>query len=260
MRLLPHPHLPQLATSVLALVCSASPAAPLQLRPAQDASLYAGTPDAQTLADGSGPHLWLATTAEGLTRRALLRFDLAGVPAGSVLRSARLVLYQSRSRSDHVVRVHRVLQAWGEGPANSGAAGGGAPAAAGDVTWLNRLHPSQAWQQPGATHQAAASAQALVGPPNQAYVFESAQLTADVQAWLQQPASNHGWLLVGDEAQLQSAKRFESRENTSAANQPRLELDFEDGAQTAQGDVPVPGWAVAALALMVSATLGRRVT
>ena len=41
----------------------------------------------------------------------------------------------------------------------------------------------------------------------------TAQLTADVQNWLELPAANHGWLLKTDEFGPVEVRRFESREN-----------------------------------------------
>lgn len=251
-----------LCTLLCALACSgAAHGASVQLSPVADASIFNGTLGADTLADGAGPHLWLAVTAEGLNRRALLRFDVSALPPGSVVRSARLVLYESRSRTDQVVRVHRVLAPWTEGPADGGGSGTGVAAQPGDVTWQRRSHPAQAWQAPGGDWAAQASAQALVGPPNQTYAFgSSAGLVADVQAWVDLPAANHGWVLIGDEITQQSAKRFESRENTAAANRPRLEVDYDPPAPAgaSDGDVPLPAWALGLLALGLALRLRPR--
>jgi MYXO-CTERM domain-containing protein len=98
----------------------------------------------------------------------------------------------------------------------------------------------------------------LVGPPNQTYAWTGPGLLADVQHWLVQPQANHGWLLRGDELTLLSAKRFESRENTAVANRPQLELMFDPpAAESHSGDVPLPAWALAALALALAGALRR---
>ena len=221
----------------------------LVLTPVQDASIFNGTPASDSLAEGSGGYLWLSTTAEGLARRALLRFDLGAVPPGSVLRTARLVLYESRSRTNHLVAVHRLLAAWTEGPANAGGSGTGVAAGTGDVTWRLRSHPALPWQQPGGDFMPNASAIALLGLPNQTYAWADAPgLVADVQRWVNLPADNHGWILIGDEINAQSAKRFESRNNAVTVNRPRLELVFDSPAPPADGDVPLPLWAMALLA------------
>ena len=40
-------------------------------------------------------------------------------------------------------------------------------------------------------------------------------MVADVQGWLDNPASNFGWLMLGDESTNLTAKRFDTRESTS---------------------------------------------
>ena len=51
-------------------------------------------------------------------------------------------------------------------------------------------------------------------------------MVADAQAWLDTPATNFGWILIGNEAQLKTAKRFNSRENPNSSNRPVLTLDY----------------------------------
>jgi hypothetical protein len=53
-------------------------------------------------------------------------------------------------------------------------------------------------------------------------------MVADVQGWLDTPANNHGWILIGPE-DVQSAKRFGSRENSDVALRPALVLEFVSG-------------------------------
>jgi hypothetical protein len=230
------------------------------LTPAQDASIFAGTPTSDQQAEGSGDYLWLSTTAEGLVRRMLLRFDLSALPPGSVVRSARLVLFESRSRADHTVSVHRLLASWSEGPANAGGSGTGVPASAGDVTWRLRNFPGLPWQQPGGDFVPTASAQALVSFPNQTYAWgDSPGLRADVQHWVDRAQDNHGWILIGDEVTPLSAKRFESRENATTVARPRLELVFDPPPLATQdGDVPLPAWALLLLATGLGWVLKQR--
>ena len=40
-------------------------------------------------------------------------------------------------------------------------------------------------------------------------------MRADVQSWLDDPASNFGWLVLGDESEIATAKRFDTRESAS---------------------------------------------
>lgn len=50
-------------------------------------------------------------------------------------------------------------------------------------------------------------------------------MLADVQSWLDQPGSNHGWLLRTDET-LGVSRRLESRESANVAGRPRLVVTY----------------------------------
>ena len=52
------------------------------------------------------------------------------------------------------------------------------------------------------------------------------QMVADVQTWLDKPATNFGWLLKGDETQ-RSAKRFDSKENGNSNVRPVLLVEYD---------------------------------
>jgi hypothetical protein len=58
-------------------------------------------------------------------------------------------------------------------------------------------------------------------------------LIADVQAWLDAPASNHGWILLGGEDAPATAKRFDSREAADPSAQPRLVVEFQPACEAA---------------------------
>jgi hypothetical protein len=53
-------------------------------------------------------------------------------------------------------------------------------------------------------------------------------MVADVQFWLDNPSQNFGWILIGDETQIETAKRFATRENTdnSGLDKPRLVVNY----------------------------------
>lgn len=56
-------------------------------------------------------------------------------------------------------------------------------------------------------------------------------MASDVQAWLDDPNSNFGWIVIGDELPNQSsAKRFDSRESSDTGNRPVLTIEFEPPA------------------------------
>jgi hypothetical protein len=180
------------------------------------------------LANGAGPYLFAGRTsqASGFRRRALVFFDLAGhVPRGAVVSSARLVLTLTESHDTPVdVSVHRVLTPWTEGPA-AAMGGSGAAAASGDATWLHASYGGALWDVPGGDFAADASASLAVASVG-SYAWSSPALAADVQRWLDDPASNRGWIAIGDETAPSSVKRFGARESADAAAQPVLEIEF----------------------------------
>ena len=53
------------------------------------------------------------------------------------------------------------------------------------------------------------------------------QMVADVQMWLDDPASDFGWLVKADTVQAQTTKRFDTRENPTAGYRPVLTVSFE---------------------------------
>lgn len=242
-------------------VCAgASAAAELTLTASHDASIYGGAAGYEQTADGAGPYLWTSVTAAGVARRALLRFDLSAIPPGSLVQQVELSLYLSRAQDrDPLVSAHRLLAAWTEGPANGGSQGHGAPASAGDVTWVRRSFPGQPWAQPGGDFDALPSASVNLGFSGERHVWgPTPRLSADVQGWLADPAGNHGWILIGVESNSQNAKRFESRDSSPAVR-PSLRVVYAPAALAEEGDIPVPLWALGALgAALVAAMLRRR--
>lgn len=162
----------------------------------------------------------------GTFRRGLVRFELSSIPAGSTIQSASLRLYCSAagSTAQQPVTLHRLLASWGEGTSLA-FGGGGAASTPGDATWLHRFYPGQNWTTPGGDFIAGASATRNVAGQG-FYVWTSTSgLVADVQQWVNDPASNHGWLLKGNEATQQSVKRFDSRES-AASTRPQLTITF----------------------------------
>ena len=62
-----------------------------------------------------------------------------------------------------------------------------------------------------------------------AYTWESTvHLVQDVTLWGAFGGNNHGWILIGDEDEPQTAKSFASRENPDAALRPVLEITYHE--------------------------------
>lgn len=203
--------------------------ASLSLSANRDNSLFEGTSNS----NGAGEHLYSGKTgAQGgfARRRALVRFDLSALEAPTEVLEASVVLHQNLGATAPVtMALHRALSDWGEGSSDAGTPGGqGAPPGDGDATWLNRFHPATAWAAPGGDFAGAASASAVIdttapdGPV--ARTWTGPGLIEDIDAWLADPASNFGWMLLGDEVSAPTAQRFYSRESGIAATRPRLDL------------------------------------
>ncbi len=224
--------------------------ASVSLAPLKDNTLYEDPMG--SLSNGQGEYLFSGRTsvlADGLVRRAVLAFDVAlAIPAGSTITSAALTLNVSQSAPGAGPRpgsLHRLLADWGEGASNAGAPGGtGIHAEAGDATWLHRFYDSDLWSSPGGDHDAASSASIAVGVSG-LHTWTSAQMAEDVQRWLDDPAASFGWVLIGDESEMQTAKRYDSRENALVANRPRLDVTYDPPIPLDSGSVPdgngVPG-------------------
>jgi hypothetical protein len=166
----------------------------------------------------------------------VIAFDVAsGAPAEATVDSVRLILVvsnSSQSAAPTVISFHRILADWGEG-SSSATGGTGAPAADGDATWLHTYYPDVFWSSPGGDFEPEASATQAVELEG-TYSFTGAGLAADVQEWLDNPASNHGWLLRGTEETPSTARRFESKESATPANRPSLVVDYTAGGSDAE--------------------------
>ena len=166
--------------------------------------------------------------------RALVSFNVAGaVPPGATIRAARVTFVATDAPpvplTTQPFELRRVLSDWREGVQS--AANGGA-AAVNDATWSHHLSPNSAWAAPGGavgTNVAASISAAFAVENSGAYRIEStASLVADVQAWLDRPESNFGWMLLGqNEAIAQTVRTFASREDT--ARTPVLEVEYTTG-------------------------------
>jgi len=183
------------------------------------------------LSNGAGSYFFTGRTNEGRLRRALVAFNISSaVPSGSTITSVTLTLHMSRTKAgNETVRLHRVLAAWGEGTSNADSQEGmGIAATTGDATWLHTFYPSSFWVSAGGDTSAVTSASLTVGGTGGGglYSWNTAEMTSDVQAWLDDPGADFGWLLIGNESANQTVKRFDSRNNGTLANRPRLTVNY----------------------------------
>jgi hypothetical protein len=196
------------------------------VNPIKDNTLYQYDPVEGDVSNALGQHFFAGETGMGELRRGVLAFDIAGnVPAGSTILGVTLSLNMSRTGSNtaRTVELHKVLVDWGEGTSVApDEEGEGAPATPNDATWRHRFFDTIFWTTEGGDFSATVSASQSVGPVG-VYTWSSSQMRADVQSWLDDPASNFGWLVLGDESEIATAKRFDTRESASP---PVLTIQF----------------------------------
>jgi hypothetical protein len=203
------------------------------LNPAADTFIAESWPD-----KNFGAMLFLngGTTQNYTTNRGLMRFNLASIPPGSKIFSATLetevVGQPDEPWSSANFGLHRLLRDWGEGdnfaniPRNALAAG------TNEANWTQRFaFTTETWGvpggQPGTDYEPAPSATTWVYEAGNPYAFNSTpELVADVQAWLDDPGTNFGWMLiVQNETTAFTARRFGAREDP--LNTPKLTVTFQ---------------------------------
>ena len=184
---------------------------------------------AGALSNGIGPALFsgrVRSTGLGLIRRSLVAFDLSSIPPGSTINSASLqmVVNLTPNMLAYDFDLFAVTTAWGEGTSNT-SGGIGAPSTPGDATWLHSDYPGTLWNTVGGDYVGTSSATTTIAG-NGTYTWTSAQLAADVQSWVNNPSSNFGWILIGDESTITTAKRFASREDPDPLDRPQLTVTY----------------------------------
>lgn len=215
--------------AAVGFIASSISAAIINISPSKDNTLYEYNPAVGDVSNALGFHFFTGETAMGELRRGVLAFDIAGsIPPGSTITAVTLSMNVSRVplETAYTVELHKLLADWGEGTSQAtGEEGTGAPATPNDATWRHRFFDTVFWTNQGGDFSATVSASQSVGPVGQ-YTWSSAQMVADVQSWLDNPASNFGWLVLGDESTIATAKRLDTRESASP---PVLTIQFIPG-------------------------------
>jgi hypothetical protein len=228
-----------LAAALIGIGSDLASAATISIMPSKDNTLYEFDPDEGDFSNALGIHFFAGDTVMSELRRGVLAFDIAGsIPSGSTIIGVSLSLNCSKVFSDtaRTTELHKLLADWGEGTSHApGEEGDGALATTNDATWRHRFFDTIFWATEGGDFSATVSASQSVGPVGQ-YTWSSAQMVADVQSWVNNPASNFGWLVLADESVAGGAKRFDSRESSSP---PVVTIEYRSG-QSAPRPRPTP--------------------
>jgi hypothetical protein len=227
-------------TTALGFMAGSANAAIINITPSKDNTLYEYDPAEGDTSNALGLHFFVGETAMSELRRGVLAFDIAGhIPPGSTIIAVTLSLNMSKTALDtaRIVELHKLLADWGEGTSIApGEEGDGAPATPNDATWRHRFFDTIFWTNEGGDFSATVTASqsvSVVGP----YTWSSPQMVADVQSWLDNPGSNFGWLVLGDETAIATAKRFDTRESASP---PMLTIEFIPGPRVLPTPRPRP--------------------
>lgn len=191
--------------------------------------------------DGAGPSFFVGRVdviSAGTIRRGVIAFDIAGrIPAGSNIINVSLTLNMSKSTTGpQPVSLHRLLSNWGEGTSFT-SGGGGAPSTPNDATWVHTFYNTAFWAKPGGDFASTPSTTVQVSLIGQYTLLSTPGMVADVQAWLDNPPRNFGWIVLGNETVIATAQRFDSRENLTPSVRPMLTVEYTAAAPPA-GRVP----------------------
>ena len=190
-----------------------------------------------SLSNGLGAHFFAGKTGaagSNTSRRGVLAFDIAGnLPAGATISHVTLTLHMSRTIADaEDVELHLLTSDWGEGASDApGQEGGGDSSQTNDATWIHTFYNNSNWTTSGGDFASTASASTSVNGIGY-YLWSSGVMIADVQMWLDNPATNYGWILIGDEVNDRTAKRFDSRENAAVDRRPVLTVFYYPAGET----------------------------
>lgn len=211
----------------------------IELVPVADTTLFELNPDSNFGAEDQLIVGSVARNAPHHRARLLLRFDLSAIPPGAVVTNVSLqltVLKENGGEPAASMALRPMLVSWTEGDRMGMQGTGASP---GQSTWNSRAHVEVPWSIPGGQADAefsaaASSVVALDGPG--VYRFPGTPpLIDDVQAWVNTPTNNHGWIVLGtDESMVASARRVASRE--SVTGRPRLTVGFTRTAQIVSFD------------------------
>ncbi|HUW85235.1 MAG TPA: DNRLRE domain-containing protein, partial [Phycisphaerae bacterium] len=174
----------------------------------EDTYLSAGGPDS---AYGDGYDRMTVTGYADLgpenVNRGLVKFDLTGIPAGTVITSAKLWLYSyddaQAMGSTGFYGAYRLTTNWVENSA----------------TW-NSSDTGVPWTTAGGDFEA--TPDGTVAKQTGGLIWYTIDVTTRVQDWIDNPANNLGWIIKCTDEDLHNQDRFYQSEGLNAGNRPKL--------------------------------------
>ena len=213
-------HLFLILFSIKQLISISYAANILQLTPIQDNSIYS---DSTANSNGIG-ELFCGQTCTGANSRALIQFDLTGLSCSATVTSVTVTFdvdFTSPTSTANNYTLRPLLTEWGEG--NSFGSGTGAPALFPDATWIDAKTGTNSWTTPGGDFGSVSATKTFTAGTGLQTFTSTASLVSVVQGWINNPSSNKGWILIGDESLNCSSRRIGSRD---FGNAPVIEITY----------------------------------
>lgn len=203
---------------------------------ARDTGLFELDPDFNLGTQRDLPAGALGDMGDRRRCRILFQVDLTPLPEGEVMAAryrVEVTMEPQSGRRASTFALHRILVPWSEGR-QRGDLPGGQPAEEGETTWAARAHPDLGWSLPGGAlgvdYAADPSATAEVSRTGEVVFAFNAKGRADLESMRDDPASNHGWVLLSQsEDEPKTARRFASREHRTTP--PLLEIEITSPAK-----------------------------
>jgi hypothetical protein len=188
------------------------------------------------LSNGAGQYVFTGTTRQGVTKRALVMFDLnSKLPEDAMVDSAQLILVPSKVKPASTdIKIYRVATEWGEGSseAEDGDGKGDTPTK-NDATWTFSKFNTDRWVKKGGDFAVLSSDTTTVTLGEDA-IFSSSAITEDVKFWLENPTMNFGWIFIGDEANSSTSVKFVSKDHTDNSLWPTLKIYYQSATSAPQ--------------------------
>ena len=165
-----------------------------------------------------------------LANTIIIKADLNQIPQGSSVTEARLELYQTGTSglSTYSTTIHSIIN---KNPVISEVTGYDASAT---EQWTAVL--------PGTTYNNVPLGLADIGPVEDSLVLDSLSgtktyiITNMVQNWVNNPSTNFGMLIKGEETDSETGRIFASSENSNTLIRPNLIVNYSSGTTCSPAD------------------------
>ena len=179
---------------------------------------------ASTNFGGSSVNLAVGSFGNGIAARALLKWDLSSIPAGSVIVNAEMSLYSYNDGGNKriAIKAHRLLRPWVEGTLDGQDRQLDNP----DSVCWTESGSGLSWQAGGASGSGDRSLSSITMTTNSGVGRYTWNITSAVQNWVNGNWANDGILLESLNENLANIKYFNASEVQTSSRRPQLIVDY----------------------------------